>query len=547
MPTTYARTTTPATVTDAGTLEGLLVPWNTPATVRDAAGAPSYVESFAPGSLRPGSVVPVYAGHVHDETGNLVRGPLIGRAVDLESTDAGLRGRVILAATTDAQAVRELARTVGAAFSIEFVSADPEPRPGSTVIRTDALLSGLSVILPPYAPAYPSAQVTNVRGTAMPPLSTDPYGPANPDPDPAAPDPTPGDPPAPPDPDPSGPPTEPVEPVELGRVAEVVRREMARYATPAAAAPTHPLARFDSFASFAAFMWTANEADHQAYGREFGRALADQTTAESPGLMPPGWVRDVKGIVNLGRPFITHIGTTPDAGTGMDVNWPYTDTPIGTLVGQQTAEKAGIVSVDVPIKKGTTPLLTYAGGSDISYQLLRRSAPPYVDAYLRIMAAAMAYVTDQAAATAAYAAATGKVTYDMATADPNGQIFKAAVFTASTNVQDATGMPADVVLAATDVFIHVGSILTPRPIMNAAGAAEASTLLVDVSGLEVIRVPSMASGTALVTNKMAAGWLEDGPFVVQMDDVEKLGRNVAVWSMGALTPFTPAGLVQLAP
>jgi len=97
------------------------------------------------------------------------------------------------------------------------------------------------------------------------------------------------------------------------------------------------------------------------------------------------------------------------------------------------------------------------------------------------------------------------------------------------------------------VFIHVGSILTPRPIMNAAGAAEASTLLVDVSGLEVIRVPSMASGTALVTNKMAAGWLEDGPFVVQMDDVEKLGRNVAVWSMGALTPFTPAGLVQLAP
>jgi len=26
-----------------------------------------------------------------------------------------------------------------------------------------------------------------------------------------------------------------------------------------------------------------------------------------------------------------------------------------------------------------------------------------------------------------------------------------------------------------------------------------------------------------------------------------LGRNVAVWSMGALTPFTPAGLVQLAP
>jgi hypothetical protein len=531
----------PATVTDAGALAGQLVPWNTPALVRDAAGADGYTESFAPGSLHPTDVIPVYAGHVHTDTpGELVRGPLIGRAVDIESRDDGLYGTVILAATPDAQNVRELARTVGAAFSVEFVDALPAPEPGSTVMRTDAVLSGLSVLLPPYSPAYPTAQVTSIRGDAM--STTDPFTP------PTGPDPEPTDPPA-PDLEPTDPPAPADPPADvMGRVGEIVRTEMARYGgIGRPATPQHPLGRYDSFGSFAAAQWTASEEEHAAMGRELGRALADATTTSAPGLMPPSWVSDVKNIVNLGRPFITHIGTTPDSGHGMEVNWPFSTVDIKTIVGTQAAEKAPIVSVLVPIAKGTADLITYAGGSDISYQLIRRSSPAYIDAYLRIMAAAMAWTTDAAAATAAYAAATGHVVWDPAAADANGQLFKAAVFAASVACQDATGQPADVVLAASDVFIKAGSVLTPRPIMNAAGAAEASTLLVDVSGLEVIRVPAFAAGECLVTNKAACGWMEDGPFVVNQEDVEKLGRNVAVWSMGALTPFAPKGLVKLAP
>jgi hypothetical protein len=543
----HARTSAPATVTDAGTLAGQLVPWNLPATVRDAAGADGYTESWAPDSLHPASVVPVYAGHVHTDTpGELVRGPLIGRVADLESRPDGLYGTVQLANTPDAQTIRELARTVGAAFSVEFIDTQPDPQPGSTVMRTDAVLAGLSVILPPYSPAYPTAQVTNIRSDPMLPSAstTDPYTPPG-QPEPAPNDP-PTDPPPAPEPAPNDPPANPPEDMS-GRVSEIVRAELARFQTAAVRQPVHPLARYDSFGAFAAAQWTASEEEHAAQGRELGRALADITTTSAPGLLPPSWVSDVKGIVNLGRPFITHIGTTPDTGHGMEVNWPFSTVDIKTVVGEQAAEKSPIVSVVVPIAKGTADLVTYAGGSDISYQLIRRSSPAYIDAYLRIMAAGMAWVTDAAAATAALAAATGHVVWDPAAADPNGQLFKAAVFAASVDVQNATGQPADVVLAADDVFIKAGAVLTPRPIMNAAGAAEASTLLVDVSGLEVIRVPSFPAGAALVTNRAACGWMEDGPFVVNQEDVEKLGRNVAVWSMGALTPFAPKGLVKLAP
>jgi hypothetical protein len=59
------RAPTAAHVTAAGELDGLLVPWNTPATVADRIGGPVYREQWAPGSLVAADVVPVYATHRH--------------------------------------------------------------------------------------------------------------------------------------------------------------------------------------------------------------------------------------------------------------------------------------------------------------------------------------------------------------------------------------------------------------------------------------------------------------------------------------------------
>jgi hypothetical protein len=205
------------------------------------------------------------------------------------------------------------------------------------------------------------------------------------------------------------------------------------------------------------------------------------------------------------------------------------------------------VSVRVDLKKGSEDLVTYAGGSDLSYQLIRRSSPSYRDAYMRIMYAAYSAVTDAAATAAIVAGQT--VTYDLA-ADTDGAAFRSALFEASVLVQAATGSPASFALAATDVFVAVGGKPSIYPstygVANVSGTADAATLRVNVSGVDVIHDPYLAPGKAYVSNSEAASWYEDGPYSVAAEDVEKLGQNVAVWGLGAFGIHLPMGIVELA-
>jgi len=515
----------PATVEATGLLHGRLVPWSTPATVSDDGGRTTYTEQFAPGGIVAAETVAVYASHTSTPEGRLERGPLIGRATALDHRDDGLWGTVELADTPAAQEVRNLAALLGAHFSIEFVDPSTPADPGGEVVRTDALLTGVSVILPPQRPAYTDAVVESVRNNQEPePMSDTPID----VPDEDTPD-TPED-------------------AAFGRsaVVELVRSEVARSAVATPAAPSHTLGRFATFGEFVRAQAAGYSADLDA---EFGRALADQTTPNNPGVVPPAWVRDVKGIVDGGRPAISAIGTI-STGSGMEVNWPYFDGDLSTLVGNQATEKTSITSARVDIKKGDAPLKTYAGGSDVSLQLITRSDPSYLDAYFRILAAAYARVTDNAAAAglaAAPQASKAHVVADLVAANLTGATAKAALFDASMLVEKATGTPATAVLAASNVFAKLASVTESNayPVQNTAGTSSAASLSVNVHGLNVVHVESLAAGSCLVLNPSAAKWAEDGPHVIRALDVDKLGENVAVWGLGGLCTFVPKGIVAI--
>lgn len=284
---------------------------------------------------------------------------------------------------------------------------------------------------------------------------------------------------------------------------------------------------------------------HRAW---YARALADIITTDAPGVMTPGVQGQVRGIMDPGRPGVTAFGREGLADSGMSVDWPYyagTLATLATLVGVQAAEKSEITSAKVPILKGSTPLATYAGGADISYQLLRRSSPSYLEAWSRIMLAAYAVVTDKAFVDAIELAATGSVPLTWGTADNDA--VRSAIFGASVKVQDATGRPAEFVLAAADTFAAIGGALNPAPIQNAIGQADARTLAPVLSGLPVRYDPNVDAGTAVVSNSLAAAWHEDGPFQASEEDVAKLGRNVAYWGMGATAVYSPAGVVIVGP
>lgn len=321
---------------------------------------------------------------------------------------------------------------------------------------------------------------------------------------------------------------------------EALQRQVAAAAYAGPKTETHPLAAFKSLGEYAVAVFKGDTPSN---------VIADQITTDNPGVLPPAWINDVKGIVNLGRPAVSALGVQSAGNSGMSVDWPYFDGDINALVGAQATEKTDVTSVKVSLKKGAANLATYAGGSDISYQLIMRSSPSYIDAYLRIMAAAYAAVTDNAFVDALVAGGTASaVDYDLA-ADTDGTKFRSAIFVASTEVESATGSPATAVLVASDVWAKIGGWSSFVPgvygTFNVGGTAQASTLAVNVSGIPVIHDRNLAAGSIIVSNGAAASFLEDGPRVAQAETPTKLGRDVAIWGLGATALFVPKGVVKV--
>lgn len=340
-------------------------------------------------------------------------------------------------------------------------------------------------------------------------------------------------------PPPAGTPADHAEPISMAELAA----QLAPFLS-GVAGSAHPLAGFSSLGEFVLAGRETGARD--AEGERLTLALADQITGNNPGVLPPTWLTEVVGIIDRGRPAVTAFGGPGDAGdSGMGITWPYYDGDLEALVNEQAAQKTEVTTGRVDIKSGTANLKTYAGASDISYQLLRRSSPSYREIYSRILALAFSARTNAVFSADLVAIATAGEAWDGTTAES----LLAAIFAASDEVDNATGSPASVALASPDMFRLIGAGLGLYPpqygTQNVPGTSEASTLRVSVSGLVIQKNRHFADGTVIVSNPSAARWREDGPFVVEADDVAVLGRDVGIWGMGVTTVTVPAGIISV--
>jgi Escherichia/Staphylococcus phage prohead protease len=455
---------------------------------------------------------------------------LAGRGIELEDRDDGPHASFRVSRTRDGDELLELARDgVYRTVSVVFEPVEGGSRMGrdGVIERIRANLVRVGIV---ERGAYGGAAVLAVRGADTMPTETEP----NPNPEP----------------EPTPPPTPTPGVTVLARTAEnadaldALRSEMLDRMTRleatgrSASGPGGPLARFVTFADYL----------DASYGDPvLARALADQLTTDSPGIVPPSWVQTIAGIGTFTRPAVTALGGARSLGdSGMELDWPFLDPALDldSIVGVQAAEKTDIVSVKVRILKGSSPIATYAGGSDVSYQLIRRSSPSYREAYVRILTLAYNRATE-AAFEAALEAGAGATAVLGAGADANA--LRAFLFEASAKVNAATGAPATVDLVSSDEFIRIGGDQNLAPpqygTSNISGIASASTLRIEVSGLPIVEAPFLPAATHIVTNGEAAGWHEDGPFPISAEDVAKLGQNVAVWGMGTSAIVIPAGIV----
>lgn len=333
---------------------------------------------------------------------------------------------------------------------------------------------------------------------------------------------------------------------ELPTVAELAEAVAQRLEEREGAA-RDPLAAFSSFTDYMAAFQAAPEDRQQELAATF--AVPDQVLADNPGLQRLGWRNEIKMRIDARRPAIQAfggpIGLPVD---GMQAAWPYFDGSIDDVIKQQMAEKTELSGVKLSIKQATEPIKTAGTVSDISYQLLMRGTPSYLAAYMTLCLAAWARYTERQFETALLQRGTYAGALDVSSAAKA----KAWLFSASTDVDDATGAPASVVLVDRETFVSLGSLdgLTPASYgtQNVAGTAQASTLRVEVSGLQVVRAPWLPAKTAILGNPDAARFAETGPMVASAEDVRKLGRDVAVWGMYEdAEVYFPAGIRVYSP
>jgi hypothetical protein len=321
--------------------------------------------------------------------------------------------------------------------------------------------------------------------------------------------------------------------VDLPTIAELAA-EVSAHLEAANTAPRHPLAEFATAVDYHAALLAAFAAKDTERVRSLSVAfaVADQITTDNPGVIPPGWRTEIKMNLDARRPAIRAIGSIGLPPAGMDSNWPYFAGDLDAIIGQQLVQKTDLSGPEISILKATEPILTAGVVTDISYQLLMRSSPSYLTAYLSICRAAWARYTESKFEAALLAGGTASG----AAVPTNAATWTAALFEASAEVEDATGAPASVVGVASDVWLALGGLsadfVNPNyGTQNVAGTASASSLRINVNGLEIDRWRFLTAGSAVVTNDSAAKFAETGAMVADAENVVKLGRDVAIWGM----------------
>jgi HK97 family phage prohead protease len=310
--------------------------------------------------------------------------------------------------------------------------------------------------------------------------------------------------------------------------------------------PVHPLAQYRDVKEYLKAVMAGDVEE---------RALNVSALSEQTGMVPPTWMQSVMGVLDRGRPCINALGGPGSAGDqGLDIKWPTYDGvltgKVGTTGGVDGTE---VTSADIDILVGSGTLAQYSGANRLPYLVIDRAAPSYLEAYLRIMAGSFNWVTDLAFQTAMWAndtIATG-VDYDFS-ADTTGAAFKEAVWAAAMDVEYATGQPAEAVFVDTTVFRKLAGWSTFNaanyPVSNTGGTINGARIAADVLGLPIVCARGFAvdeSQSAIVTNRAALGWAEEGPRIAQADQPGSTSRDIAIYGYAVATPFIPAGIVSV--
>jgi len=286
-----------------------------------------------------------------------------------------------------------------------------------------------------------------------------------------------------------------------------------------------------------------------AEAARFTRALADVTTAQTPGLVPPQVTGDVLGTWLGNRPSVDAMTKPPLPPVGMKVQRPHISQH--TDVGPHT-EKGPVTSRAFTLDLAEIALSSYAGGVDVSWELANRSSPAALDLVFSDLVSVYGRKSDADAMGGMLANITHTVAWD-GTAGTLAKAISDAMISCVTNGEES--LFPDTVWLGISAYGLLASLTdgNGRPLFptlgpaNAYGTANQIGEISSVGGLAPVVDPYIAPNTFLVGPRDQAEFYETPGAPVQLSvvDVGVAGYNVGVIGMWAAAAVDPGAFVKV--
>jgi hypothetical protein len=251
--------------------------------------------------------------------------------------------------------------------------------------------------------------------------------------------------------------------------------------------------------------------DDQAAARLAYAQRADQTTGDTPGLLPVPIVGQVVSLVDANRPLITSLGGAKALGGIPGTSFTRPKVTVHTQVGKQAAEKTALASRKMTVAGITFTKETHGGYVDISRQDIDWTSPAAWDILVRDLAQQYAIETETAVATQFVTSAVGAKPPALPAA-PVLADWTHALYTAAMHSYSAGQMMPDRLWVSLDVWAALGSLVdTTRVVLPPdaraggdssngfdIGGSSLADFRGDVLGLPRVVVPLLPPKTCII-------------------------------------------------
>jgi hypothetical protein len=266
-------------------------------------------------------------------------------------------------------------------------------------------------------------------------------------------------------------------------------------------------------------------------------ALTNVTTTGIAGIVQPAYRSEINGLIDHGTPLLNSLNRSPLPASGMSIEYP--EWVLKPTTGIQSTEKTQITSTGVTFTLKSAPVITIAGGNDISLQSVERSSPSFLESYLRAAAIDWAHQAEAYALTRLTAAAVS--------ATPGANFL--ANIKALLSGLDPTLTPPGPLTLAVSLDIAIGLVdvtVNNGPAFWNANFSFGNFLPnAAADGLNVVVVPTLDTGKMILFSRQAATWHQQGPADIRVVDVSLLGLDCGIYGYGAMTVEYPKAVVVL--